>query len=127
MDASLPILSRIHAKIFSDPDVQVRADRRPSDPVFDFTCLRSKGFSRWSGEGVYQQDLPSVPRHENHATKINMNKAKAEDIVTAIGLTPEEAKALVAYARSMAITGSGAKCWSFTVSTAASSKRPKTR
>jgi competence ComEA-like helix-hairpin-helix protein len=30
-------------------------------------------------------------------TKINMNKAKAEEIVAVIGLTPDEAKALVAY------------------------------
>jgi competence ComEA-like helix-hairpin-helix protein len=30
-------------------------------------------------------------------TKINMNKAKADEIVAAIGLTPDEAKALVAY------------------------------
>ena len=34
---------------------------------------------------------------EEDATKINMNKAKAEDIVAAIGLTPDEAKALVTY------------------------------
>jgi competence ComEA-like helix-hairpin-helix protein len=34
---------------------------------------------------------------EEDATKINMNKAKAEEIVTVIGLTPDEAKALVAY------------------------------
>jgi competence protein ComEA len=33
---------------------------------------------------------------EDH-TKINMNKAKAEEIVAAIGLTPEEANALVTY------------------------------
>jgi competence ComEA-like helix-hairpin-helix protein len=52
-----------------------------------------------------QKDFPDGPAKEYinkiclqcHATKINMNKAKAEDIVTAIGLTPEEAKALVAY------------------------------
>ncbi len=31
------------------------------------------------------------------ATKINMNKAKADEIVSAIGLTHDEAKALVAY------------------------------
>ena len=31
------------------------------------------------------------------ATKINMNKAKAEEIVAVIGLTPDEAKALVTY------------------------------
>jgi competence protein ComEA len=31
------------------------------------------------------------------ATKINMNKAKADEIVSAIGLTPDEAKALVTY------------------------------
>ena len=31
------------------------------------------------------------------ATKINMNKATAEQIVAVIGLTPEEAKALVTY------------------------------
>jgi competence protein ComEA len=30
-------------------------------------------------------------------TKINMNKAKADEIVAAIGLTPEEANALVTY------------------------------
>jgi competence protein ComEA len=34
---------------------------------------------------------------QEDATKINMNKAKAEDIVTVIGLTPDEAKALVTY------------------------------
>jgi competence ComEA-like helix-hairpin-helix protein len=34
---------------------------------------------------------------QEDATKINMNKAKAEDIVTVIGLTPDEAKALVVY------------------------------
>jgi competence ComEA-like helix-hairpin-helix protein len=34
---------------------------------------------------------------EEDATKINMNKAKAEEIVAAIGLTPDEAKALVTY------------------------------
>jgi competence ComEA-like helix-hairpin-helix protein len=34
---------------------------------------------------------------EEDAAKINMNKAKAEEIVTVIGLTPDEAKALVAY------------------------------
>ena len=38
----------------------------------------------------------NFPKTED-ATKINMNKAKAEDIVTAIGLTPDEAKALVTY------------------------------
>jgi len=31
------------------------------------------------------------------ATKINMNKAKAEEIVAVIGLTPDEANALVTY------------------------------
>jgi competence protein ComEA len=34
---------------------------------------------------------------EEDATKLNMNKAKAEEMVTVIGLTPEEAKALVAF------------------------------
>jgi competence ComEA-like helix-hairpin-helix protein len=34
---------------------------------------------------------------EEDTTKINMNKAKAEDIVAVIGLTSDEAKALVAY------------------------------
>jgi competence protein ComEA len=34
---------------------------------------------------------------EEDATKINMNKAKAEEIVAVIGLTSDEAKALVAY------------------------------
>jgi competence ComEA-like helix-hairpin-helix protein len=34
---------------------------------------------------------------EEDTTKINMNKAKAEEIVTAIGLTSAEATALVAY------------------------------
>jgi len=34
---------------------------------------------------------------QEDAAKINMNKAKAEDIVTVIGLTPDEAKALVTY------------------------------
>jgi competence protein ComEA len=38
----------------------------------------------------------NFPKTED-TTKINMNKAKAEDIVTAIGLTPDEAKALVTY------------------------------
>lgn len=36
------------------------------------------------------------PKTED-ATKVNMNKATAEEIVTVIGLTPDEAKALVAY------------------------------
>jgi len=31
------------------------------------------------------------------ATKVNMNKAKADDLVTVIGLTPEEAKALIGF------------------------------
>jgi competence ComEA-like helix-hairpin-helix protein len=35
-------------------------------------------------------------KEEDH-TKINMNKAKADEIVAAIGLTPDEANALVAY------------------------------
>ena len=56
-----------------------------------------------------------------------MNKAKAEEIVAAIGLTPDEAKALVTYREKHGDTGSGAKCWSFTVSTAGNSKPPKTR
>jgi competence protein ComEA len=34
---------------------------------------------------------------EEDTTKINMNKAKADEIVAAIGLTPDEAKALVTY------------------------------
>jgi competence protein ComEA len=34
---------------------------------------------------------------EEDVTKINMNKAKAEEIVTVIGLTPDEARALVTY------------------------------
>jgi competence ComEA-like helix-hairpin-helix protein len=38
----------------------------------------------------------NFPKTED-ATKINMNKAKAEEIVAAIGLTADEAKALVAY------------------------------
>jgi len=38
----------------------------------------------------------NFPKVED-TTKINMNKAKAEEIVSAIGLTPDEAKALVAY------------------------------
>jgi len=38
----------------------------------------------------------NFPRTED-GTKINMNKAKADEIVTAIGLTPDEAKALVTY------------------------------
>jgi len=36
------------------------------------------------------------PKEEDN-TRINMNKAKAEEIVAAIGLTPAEANALVAY------------------------------
>jgi competence ComEA-like helix-hairpin-helix protein len=36
------------------------------------------------------------PKTEDHS-KTNMNKAKADEIVAAIGLTPEEATALVAY------------------------------
>jgi competence protein ComEA len=35
-------------------------------------------------------------KEEDH-TKINMNKAKPDEIVAAIGLTPEEANALVTY------------------------------
>jgi competence protein ComEA len=31
------------------------------------------------------------------SAKVNMNKAKADEIVAAVGLTPEEAQALVAY------------------------------
>jgi competence protein ComEA len=38
----------------------------------------------------------NFPKVED-TTKINMNKAKAEEIVAVIGLTPDEAKALVAY------------------------------
>jgi competence protein ComEA len=38
----------------------------------------------------------NFPKVED-TTKINMNKAKAEEIVSVIGLTPDEAKALVAY------------------------------
>jgi len=38
----------------------------------------------------------NFPKQED-ATKINMNKAKAEEIVTVIGLTADEAKALVTY------------------------------
>jgi competence protein ComEA len=34
---------------------------------------------------------------QEDTTKINMNKAKPEEIVAAIGLTPEEAQALVTY------------------------------
>jgi competence protein ComEA len=34
---------------------------------------------------------------EEDATKINMNKAKPEEIVSVVGLTPDEAKALVSY------------------------------
>ena len=34
---------------------------------------------------------------EEDTSKLNINKAKAEDIVTVLGLTPEEARALVAY------------------------------
>jgi competence protein ComEA len=37
-----------------------------------------------------------LAKEEDH-TKINMNKAKADEIVAAIGLTPEEANALVTY------------------------------
>lgn len=36
-------------------------------------------------------------RKEEDHTKINMNKAKADEIVAAIGLTPDEANALVTY------------------------------
>ena len=36
---------------------------------------------------------------EEDAAKLNMNKAKAEDMVTTLGLTPEEAKALVVIPR----------------------------
>jgi len=38
----------------------------------------------------------NFPKAED-ATKLNMNKATADDIVRVIGLTPEEAKALVTY------------------------------
>jgi competence ComEA-like helix-hairpin-helix protein len=34
---------------------------------------------------------------DEDATKLNINKAKAEELVTVIGLTPEEAKALIAF------------------------------
>jgi competence ComEA-like helix-hairpin-helix protein len=34
---------------------------------------------------------------EVDTSKVNVNKAKAEELVTAIGLTPEEAKALVGF------------------------------
>jgi competence protein ComEA len=34
---------------------------------------------------------------EEDAAKLNMNKAKAEDMVTTLGLTPEEAKALISF------------------------------
>jgi competence protein ComEA len=38
----------------------------------------------------------NFPKTED-GSKINMNKAKAEEIVAVIGLTPDEAKALVTY------------------------------
>jgi competence protein ComEA len=38
----------------------------------------------------------NFPKKED-TTKINMNKAKAEEIVAVIGLTPDEANALVTY------------------------------
>jgi len=34
---------------------------------------------------------------EEDTTKLNINKAKVEDLVGVIGLTPEEAKALIAF------------------------------
>ena len=34
---------------------------------------------------------------EEDTSKLNINKAKAEDIVTVLGLTPEEARAVIAY------------------------------
>ena len=34
---------------------------------------------------------------QEDASKVNMNKAKAEEIVAVVGLTPEEAQALVTY------------------------------
>ncbi len=34
---------------------------------------------------------------EEDTSKLNINKAKAEDIVSVLGLTPEEAKALITY------------------------------
>lgn len=34
---------------------------------------------------------------EEDTSKLNINKAKAEDMVTVLGLTPEEARAVIAY------------------------------
>jgi competence ComEA-like helix-hairpin-helix protein len=34
---------------------------------------------------------------EEDTSKLNINKAKAEDIVTVLGLTPDEARAVIAY------------------------------
>jgi competence protein ComEA len=36
-------------------------------------------------------------RKDEDVSKLNMNKAKADEIVTVIGLTPDEAKALITY------------------------------
>jgi competence ComEA-like helix-hairpin-helix protein len=36
-------------------------------------------------------------RKDEDVSKLNMNKAKADEIVTVIGLTPDEAKALIVY------------------------------
>src|SRR5579863_10055558 len=58
------------------------------------------------------------PKQED-TTKINMNKAKADEIVKTIGLTPDEANALLPTAKSMAIIASGARCWWCTASMAA--------
>lgn len=47
-------------------------------------------------EAITSYMAKNFPKTED-STKINMNKAKAEEIVAAIGLTPAEANALVAY------------------------------
>jgi len=72
--------------------------RTESDWKTTVARMATKGFAapaeQYDAIAAYM--AKNFPKVED-TTKINMNKAKAEDIVAVIGLTPDEAKALVAY------------------------------
>jgi competence ComEA-like helix-hairpin-helix protein len=72
--------------------------RSESDWKITIARMATKGISAPAEQfdAIAAYMAKNFPKVED-TTKINMNKAKAEDIVAAIGLTPEEAKALVVY------------------------------
>jgi competence ComEA-like helix-hairpin-helix protein len=81
------------------PPAQLLAQRRTeADWKKTIARMATKGFSAPSEQfdAVAAYMAKNFGKEED-LTKLNINKAKAEEIVSVLGLSPDEAKALIAY------------------------------